>query len=144
MIRFVVPAVPIAQPRAHPAGVGGKTHMFGAPLKHPIHAFRAMVALAAREAYSGPPLEGPLRLDLEVVLPRPKHLRWKTKPMPRIRHIIRPDAKNLLWGVEDALNGILWVDDSQLVVCVEKWIAAGDEQPHVVVQVLELVLEVVE
>lgn len=27
----------------------------------------------------------------------------------------KPDAKNLLWGVEDALRGILYVDDSQLV-----------------------------
>lgn len=138
MIRFIVPAVPVAQPKPHPVSVDGKARMFGAKKSHPIHAFRATVALAAREAYSGPPLEGPLRLDLEVVLPRPKRLRWKTRPMPRLRHIIKPDAKNLLWGVEDSLSGILWRDDSQLVVFVEKWIAAGDEQPHVVIQVIEL------
>ncbi len=138
MIRFVVPAVPVAQPRGVPIILGDGTPRVAVPAKHPIYHFRATVALAAKEAYEGPPLQGPLWLHLLFVMPRPVNMRWKRRPMPRVRHIKKPDAKNLLAGVEDSLNGILWVDDSQLVVCVEKWIAAGDEQPHCVVQVTEL------
>lgn len=39
----------------------------------------------------------------------------------------------------DALKGLAWLDDAQ--VCqgnIEKWIATGEEQPHVVVSILQL------
>ena len=56
------------------------------------------------------PLEGPLTMTLLFHLPRPKSL-----PKRVLYPVKKPDAKNLLWGVEDALRGILYVDDSQLV-----------------------------
>jgi Holliday junction resolvase RusA-like endonuclease len=58
------------------------------------------------------------------------HRQWKTT---------RPDADNLAKAVFDALNGILWADDSQIVnSTVSKFIASGDEQPHVKVVVIVL------
>lgn len=39
----------------------------------------------------------------------------------------------------DALKGLAWNDDAQ--VCqgsIEKWIAAGDEQPHAVITIEEM------
>jgi Holliday junction resolvase RusA-like endonuclease len=73
------------------------------------------------------------------VFPRTKSQIWKSRPMPRIWHAKKPDRDNCDKAVLDALSGLLWLDDSQ--VCsgtIEKWIAAGDEQPHVVVTVTEL------
>jgi len=58
---------------------------------------------------------------------------------PRIRHAKKPDRDNLDKALMDSLTGLLWIDDAQ--VCdgrITKWIAAGDEQPHVVVTLSEV------
>ncbi len=135
-IRFIVPAVPVAQPRPRATAINGKARMYEAKQGHAIHAFKASVRLAAQQAYRGAPLDGPLSLYLNFIFPRPDTKRWKTKPMPRYRHTIAPDVDNLIKGVCDALNKLAWSDDKQIVtVCCNKWVAAGDEQPHVVVNI---------
>ena len=84
-------------------------------------------------------MEGPLSLSVVFVLPRPSRLRWKTRPMPRQWHQSKPDADNLLKAVKDALNGLLWRDDSQIVLLrVSKWYASGEEQPGVELAVRRL------
>lgn len=105
------------------------------PTKHPVAAFKATVRMAFQEAYSGPPLTGPLRCDLVFVFPRPQAMIWKTREMPRAWHAKKPDRDNCDKSVMDALKGIAWIDDAQ--VCdgsLKKYIAAGDEQPHVVIR----------
>jgi len=137
-IEFIVPAVPVAQPRARAVSFNGRARVYE-PTRHPVKAFKATVAMAAQAAYQGPPLAGPLRVDLVFVFPRNKGQIWKKRPMPRIRHTKKPDRDNCDKAVMDALTGILWVDDCQ--ACegeIVKWIAAGDEQPHVLVRVQEL------
>jgi len=130
-IEFTVPSVPVAQPRQRVGMVGGHARQF-LPGKHPVNAYKASVALSARESYSGAPLEGPIALRVVFVLPRPGRLIWKSRPMPRVRHASKPDPDNLLKSICDALNAKVWRDDAQVsTVTVEKWIASGDEQPHV-------------
>lgn len=131
MIKVVVPAVPVAQPRARASTFGGHVRMY-TPTKHPVTAFKATVRLAFQQAYQGPPLTGPLSCRLVFVMPRPKSLIWKKREMPRRRHIIKPDADNLCKSFFDALTGQVFIDDTQFCeVYIEKWIASGDEQPHV-------------
>lgn len=139
-IRFVVPGVPVPQPRQRHRSVkvqgkGGFVQNY-TPQTDPVNAFKAAVRLTARGVYRGPPLLGPLRVDLLFLLPRTKAEFWKTKPMPRLPHPKKPDRDNLDKAVLDALTGLLWLNDSQ--VCdgrITKLIAAGDEQPHTVVTV---------
>lgn len=136
-LTIVVPAVPVAQPRPRATAVGRHARVYNAP--GPVDAFKASVRLAASAAFNGAPLEGPLRVDAIFVFPRTKSMIWKTKPMPRVWHAKKPDRDNLDKSVLDALTGLLWRDDAQ--VCageLEKWIAAGDEQPHVRIVVSEL------
>lgn len=78
------------------------------------------VAQVAGEAMNGAPLmEGPLRLSLRFVVPRPAShygkggLNKQGRETPR--PIRRPDVLKLARAVEDALTGIVWRDDAQIV-----------------------------
>ncbi len=147
-INLSIPAVPVAQPRPRAVNFGNSarihevTHIKGSDgtrRPHPIAAFKATVRLTAQQQYSGAPLSGPLRVDIVFVFPRHSNKIWKSKPMPRYRHVSNPDRDNLDKSVLDALKGTVWVDDAQ--VCdgrIEKWHAAGDEQPHVDVYITEI------
>lgn len=138
-ICFTVPAVPIAQPRQQHrvAGAPGKQFVQNfTPTKHPVNAFKASCRNAAWDAYDGAPLDGPLKLTIEFVMPRPRNRIWKTKPMPRELHSKRPDLDNLEKSVMDALSGLVWVDDSQVAQKESlKVVAGGEERPHVVITV---------
>lgn len=139
MIRFHVPAVPVAQPRQRHRAltINGRTITQNyTPDKHPVQTFKASVRQAFESVASGPPIDGPVRLKLTFILPRPKRLFWKSKPMPRVRHTAVPDLDNLEKSIKDALKKLAWRDDSQVCeVAKGKWIAAGDERPHVVIEI---------
>lgn len=142
IITFVVPSIPIAQPRQRQRVIASGGRAFAhnyTPTNSPVNAFKAAVQFAAANAYSGPPLDCPLQLAATFVFPRPKAMRWKMKPMPRLWQAGKPDVDNLMKSVSDALNGVLYVDDSRIVSAIlRKQIAAGDEQPHCVITITEL------
>lgn len=139
MISFTVPAVPVAQPRHRIGVINGKGRAFQASKTHPIHAFKASVRQAFTSKHSGPPIEGPIALEAVFVLPRPKAMCWKSREMPRAPHTKRGDLDNLLKGVKDALNELAWRDDGQVCeVVATKFIASGDEQPHVEIEIREI------
>ena len=68
------------------------------------------VKLVAAEHAPATLLEGPISLSLEFVLMRPKSV-GKRRGWP----IVRPDLSNLAKGFDDAMTGILWKDDAQIV-----------------------------
>jgi Holliday junction resolvase RusA-like endonuclease len=132
-ISFFVPGLPIAQPRQRHAMIAGHVRNY-TPASHPVNAFKATVRMAAREAYKGKPLDGPLDMTLVFLFPRTKAMQWKTKPMPRMLYTKKPDLDNAQKSFADALNDWLYVDDSQIVTAtITKLYAAGDEQPGVYV-----------
>ena len=141
-IKILVPTVPVAQPRQrHRVVKAGKASFVQnyTPKVSPVNAYKAAVQMAARAAYSGAPLEGPLAVDYTFVFPRPKSMIWKTKRMGRQPHTKKPDRDNLEKATSDALTKLLWRDDAQ--ICdgrVAKCIAAGDEQPHVEITIQRL------
>lgn len=64
---------------------------------------------------------------------------WKSKPMPPVRHVKKPDTDNLVKAVKDSLSGLAWRDDSQ--VCEEflaKWVCSGTGTPRVEIEITEL------
>jgi Holliday junction resolvase RusA-like endonuclease len=107
--------------------------------KHPVYKFRNAVRAAAYLAHRGKPLTGPLRIDLEILLQRPKSMIWKTRPMPRELHVTKPDRDNLEKAIFDAMKGVIFLDDGQ--ICdgrTRKLIAAGDERPGALITVVPL------
>jgi Holliday junction resolvase RusA-like endonuclease len=83
--------------------------------------WRSMVAIAAAEECRGDLFTGPISVNVTFQMPRPKgHYREKPgvyevrKGAPRYP-TTRPDATKLWRSTEDALKGIAWKDDSQVV-----------------------------
>ncbi len=137
-IKLKVPAIPVAQPRPRATAINGKARMFEAKKTHAIHAFKAAVQMAASQAYQGPPLEGPLMLSLTCVLNRTGKLKKRSDNPPYYANK-KPDLDNLMKSVADALNGILYRDDAQICeVAMVKTVAAGNEQPHVAIEICQL------
>ena len=138
-----VPGVPIAQPRhlvrSRVARGGRFAPVHYLPNGHPVRAYKQQVRLAAAKKIAEP-YDGPVRLVLEFVLPRPKAMVWKNKVMHRTWHCKKPDADNLAKAVMDALQSVAWNDDSQVSeLLIAKVIAGGNEEPgvRVVIEPLE-------
>lgn len=84
-------------------------------------------------------LEGAIRAEIEVFMPIPKSDSKLVKARKReghIRPIIKPDLDNAAKSILDALNGIAYKDDSQVVeVEVKKFYS---DEPAVYVKLIEL------
>jgi len=104
--------------------------------------WRAMVALAAMQA-GCTPMEGQLTLSVIFWMPRPKgHFRKNgtLKPSAPARPIVAPDTTKLLRSTEDALKGITWHDDAQIVYQVaSKEYAARDGIPGADIKIERMV-----
>ena len=84
--------------------------------------WKASVAQAGAVAMAGRPLlDGPLVVGFAFYFPRPKghtkadgtlNAKGRRTPYPNVK----PDATKLVRGTEDALTGIIWRDDAQIVV----------------------------
>lgn len=137
--RIIGRAVPAGSKRAIPVcnrrtgeplrGPGGRivTRAVHANLKLPE--WLREVARAAREAYDGPLLHGPLKLQVTVFRARPKSHYGTGRNAHRVRDgappapDTRPDLTKLVRGIEDGLTGIIWRDDGQVceLVAAKRW-----------------------
>lgn len=111
-----VEATPV--PQARPRVVKGSTYT---PKRTKIHKelveYHAKHHLQARGS-PAPYLDGPIRMDIDFFMPIPKS--WpKYKQIDAteqtIKPISKPDVDNLVKLVKDALNKIVYADDSQIV-----------------------------
>jgi len=104
-----------------------------------VGAWKDRVALAAATAMDGAaPMSGPLLLVATVFLVRPKG-HWGKKgllPSAPSYPAVKPDLTKYVRALEDALKGIVWRDDSQVVEHMTKKRYADSDR--VVIQVSEI------
>jgi len=106
-------ATPKARPRA--AVVAGQARVY-TPKK--TAAYEAVVRYYAAAAMVGrEPIEGPITVVYVFRLPIPAS--WSKRKTEdaatgRVVPACKPDLTNLVKSIEDAANGILWRDDSQI------------------------------
>jgi Holliday junction resolvase RusA-like endonuclease len=82
------------------------------------------------------PMAGPARMTLSIWLMESKETQRKLRRGINVYPTIKPDISNVLKSIEDALNGLAYVDDKQLV-----WVEvvkAYSNKPRVEVIVKEL------
>lgn len=79
--------------------------------------WKQQVGQVAADAYSGPLLDGPLRVTFRFFTPRPKgHFGAKGVKASAPPHPDKkPDVLKLARAVEDGLTSVLWRDDAQIV-----------------------------
>lgn len=115
-----------------PAPQGSKTHVGGGRLiesSRQVGPWRDAVRRAAVEAMaSRPPIEGPVYLVQVFALPRPKSHYGTGRNSGRVkrgapsRPPVRPDLDKLARAVGDALTGVCYRDDAQVVnLCAAKY-----------------------
>lgn len=76
------------------------------------------VGWAAREVYKGPPYTGGVHLGLWFYMPRPRSHYLKSGALrddAPPAHVVKPDVDKLVRAVLDALTGVVYVDDNQVV-----------------------------
>ena len=117
-LSFFVAGVPKAQPRVKAFVRGGHAGVY---TPDSAEAWKQEVR---RQAVANAPesiLTGPIRIQLDFFLPRPKtHLDRHGVPKPKspVWHCKKPDLDNLIKAVTDAITDTqkVWLDDSQIWV----------------------------
>lgn len=84
--------------------------------------WKALVTDAATQTYDGNLLEGPLSLELKFWMTRPKSHYGTGRNAARIKTsapvfpAVKPDLLKLARAIEDALTGVVYRDDAQIVI----------------------------
>ena len=101
--------------------------------------YKSYVRLIASQHRPKSPLEGQLEVFIKIYRRMPKSITKKRRQavIEGIhRPITKPDLTNIAKGIEDALNGIIYKDDSQIVdLHISKYYS---DRPRVEVQIKEL------
>lgn len=107
--------------------------------------WRKTIKVTAQEATQGAPLlTGPLLVCMTFYMPRPKNHYGTGKNAERLKdssptyHTTKPDLLKVARAVEDALTGVCYVDDSQIVTEQLQKRYADDGNMGVSVQVGEV------
>lgn len=112
---FTFEIEPVPQLRPRVSSLGGYVRVYDPPK---VKQFKSLLRSLAVNQYSRPPMLGPLSVSLTFYRPvqssisrseRERRLSNESKP------VVKPDTDNYIKSTLDALNGVLWHDDAQIV-----------------------------
>ncbi len=126
MIKLTIRGTPVAQGR--PRFANGRVYD---PEKS--RRWKNDVSWQATDQIDVPPLEGALEVKMVFMLERPKSAK-------RRHPTVKPDLSNYVKGIEDALNNIAYLDDSQIIKLYteKRYLDKPEYQPCVVIEVREV------
>ncbi|WP_129596074.1 RusA family crossover junction endodeoxyribonuclease [Anaerophilus nitritogenes] len=134
MLVFKIPGEPIAKGRP-------RVTKYGTHTPEKTKNYETLVKEMFAITYGQPLLENPLEINLKLYFSIPKSASKIKKNLMEngnIRPIKRPDLDNCMKSITDALNGIAYKDDSQIIkATVEKYYS---EVPRAEVVIKELEL----
>lgn len=140
MINFFVPGTPAPQGSKRYLGNGRMVES-----SKRVKPWRADIRTTALANFPQP-LTGPIRLDLTFVMPRPKSHYGTGRNAGKLKnsapdcHTQKPDLDKLVRAVGDALTGVAYLDDSQIIVgaYMKRWACSTNDQPGVHITVVPL------
>ena len=133
----VVLGDPVAQGRPRFSRQGGFVKAYDSAKSRD---YKSYVRFIAAQNAPDSPVEGAIEFSLRIyrAIPKgmPKYKREAAKA-GTLRPVTKPDVSNILKGVEDALKGVWYKDDSQIVGygVLGKWY---DERPRIEIMMREL------
>lgn len=135
---FFVEGDPVAQPRLRPRMT--RRGRLGVVMPTTAAGWRQRVVLAAYRIARPVPLVDAIEVDLGFIFARPgSHYRksGQLKGSAPRHHTVKPDRDNIEKSTQDALNGILWKDDAQIVDgrVSKRYVAADQPLPGCLVTV---------
>lgn len=138
---FFVPGIPAPQGSKRYLGDGRMVES-----SKRVKPWRADIRAAAMQTFQQP-ITGAIRLDLYFAMPRPKSHFGTGRYASRLRpsapghHTQKPDLDKLVRAVGDALTGVAYHDDSQVVggTHMKGWADGVNERAgvHITVELLE-------
>ncbi|MBU0536873.1 MAG: RusA family crossover junction endodeoxyribonuclease [Gammaproteobacteria bacterium] len=125
MIEIFIPGQPQGKERARSRIITSKSgrqftsHYTPAKTRQREELIKSYAVGAMRSAA---PMAGPVALELRMVFEVPKSWpQWKRDLA--LTHMIlptvKPDADNIEKSVKDGFNGVVWIDDCQVVSCMK-------------------------
>lgn len=125
---FVVPGTPVAKGRARAFIRSGH---IGHHTPDKTVKYEARVAIFAKQAMAlRPPMAGAVMLSVTAHFPIPAS--WSKKRQAAARSGLeqvtkKPDLDNVLKAIKDGMNGVVWLDDAQVVRLVDCCKVYSDE-----------------
>lgn len=100
----------------------------------------AHIAQCAKEVWKRPPVRNPFIVNVKFYFEVPPSWpKWKREAAlaGKYYHVVRPDEDNLRKAVPDACEGIIWVNDSQIIGGYQMKYYAVESRTEVYVEMLE-------
>lgn len=116
-ISFLIPGEPIAKARAR-VFFNKKANRVMAYTPTKTASFENFIKLIVATEWPRPPILGPIIMTIRIFKSMPKSLLKKKINQAEngdIRPVTRPDCDNYLKSISDALNNLVYKDDSQII-----------------------------
>ena len=138
-IKIVILGNPVAQGRPRFSSRGGYNRAYDPPKSKSWKEYAKVVASIKMKGKHL--LEGPISLSICVYRDIPTSWSNKKKTLAAfgdIRPTTRPDLDNYVKGIKDALTGVVWKDDSQVVSYNEPFGKFYSSKPRIEICVKEI------
>lgn len=127
MLHVTIPGEPHAQMRHRHANIGGHVRAYDPKASRNWKGYASDCMSVAMAGAA--PLEGNIELTIRAFWECPVSKRLKRGLRPRCWRQGRKDADNIAKAVQDAGNGVLWIDDRQIVRLMVEKIQAEQGSP---------------
>lgn len=145
MLKFVIPGEPCAQGRPRFTTKNGYAKAYDHEKSRNYKAFVRYIATAAAKQQGWTYTYLPLYVEIIAYMgiPKSKSKKWRAAAIRgQERPTKKPDTDNIFKLVTDALSGVIYADDKQIVSCrVQKWYS---EEPRTEVRIAIVTDEVID
>jgi len=115
MITFTVYGDPVAQARGRATIINNRVIVYD-PARS--REFKKLIKEVAQKYAGNKLIQEPVSLSVKAFISIPMSFSKKKREKAltgKLRPTTRPDLKNIIAGVEDALKGVIYKDDSQII-----------------------------